>query len=142
MLKISKAKIAHVIRQARDHEARSGHWEDMVQSGFQEEADQSLLVGDIESDTGRGELAEYVSALSDTERTTLIALAMIGRGAFQPNEFAKAVASAKTENISRTEDYLLAIPMVADYLEEGLDKLGYSIKPAGAPGLNAGQTSS
>ena len=41
---------------------------------------------------------------------------------------AEAIDTARTERTNPTESYLLGIPLLADYLEEGLEKLGYSIE--------------
>jgi hypothetical protein len=41
-----------------------------------------------------------------------------------------ALETARAERVNPTADYLLGIPMLADYLEEGLEKLGYSVEDA------------
>ena len=43
-------------------------------------------------------------------------------------ELDEAIRMARAERTNPTEAYLLGIPLLADYLEEGLDKLGYSIE--------------
>lgn len=40
------------------------------------------------------------------------------------------MATALAEKVNPTEDYLLGVPLLADYLEEGLDKLGISVEDA------------
>lgn len=35
---------------------------------------------------------------------------------------------AREEKVVSTADYLLGIPLLADYLEEGLEKMGYSVE--------------
>ena len=42
----------------------------------------------------------------------------------------EALETARAERVNPTADYLLGIPMLSDYLEEGLEKLGYSIEDA------------
>ena len=56
-----------------------------------------------------------------------MALAWIGRGTFEKEEFAEAVETARAERINATASYLMGIPMIADFLEEGLEKIGYSV---------------
>ncbi|HEU4476240.1 MAG TPA: DUF3775 domain-containing protein, partial [Methyloceanibacter sp.] len=34
------------------------------------------------------------------------------------------------ERTNRTEEYLLGMPLLPDYLEEALDRLGYSVEDA------------
>ena len=55
-------------------------------------------------------------------------LAWLGRGTFEKEEFAEAVETARGERINATARYLMGIPMLADFLEEGLDKMGYSVE--------------
>ena len=39
-------------------------------------------------------------------------------------------STARAEQTNRTDDYLLGMPLLPDYLEEGLDRLGYSVEDA------------
>ena len=39
-------------------------------------------------------------------------------------------ATARTERTNRTNEYLLGMPLLPDYLEEALDRLGYSVEDA------------
>jgi hypothetical protein len=68
--------------------------------------------------------------LNEDEQVSLVALAWIGRGSFGPEELDEALSTARAERTNRTEDYLLGMPMLSDYLEEGLDRLGYSVEDA------------
>lgn len=54
----------------------------------------------------------------------MVAIAWIGRETFEPEEFDEAFRTAKEEATTPTEDYLLGIPLLADYLESGLNKMG------------------
>jgi len=58
----------------------------------------------------------------------LVALTWVGRGTYTADEFEEAIATARDERTNPTEVYLLGIPLLADYLEEGLEKLGFSIE--------------
>lgn len=127
MLEISPAKVAHVIIKAREYDAKVGAWDDSSPEEFDDfEAD--AILEDIAADATRTELAEFIAGLNEDEQANLVALVWLGRGTYSPDEFAEAVATAKAEHINKTEDYLLGIPLLADYLEEGLDKLGYSLE--------------
>jgi hypothetical protein len=59
-----------------------------------------------------------------------VALAWIGRGTFAPEDLDEAVETARNERVNATSRYLLGMPLLADYLEEGLDKLGISVEDA------------
>ena len=64
--------------------------------------------------------------MNEDEQADLVALAWVGRGTFSADQFDEAVATAKAEHINATEDYLLGIPLLGDYLAEGLEKMGVS----------------
>ncbi|WP_415182855.1 DUF3775 domain-containing protein [Phaeovulum sp.] len=106
MLQISAAKIAYIIILAREFDAGvpgTGH---------------------------EAELRNFIEALNDDEKANLVAVMWIGRETYDAEELAEAIATAKAEATVPTEDYLLGIPMLADYLEDGLDALGISLEDA------------
>lgn len=127
MLEISTAKVAHVIIRAREYDAKVGIWEDPMGRGFREDDGNSIL-RDFATDSRRSELAEFIGGLNDDEQASLVALAWLGRGSFEPGELDDAIETAKSERLNNTEDYLIGIPLLGDYLEEGLDKLGFSVE--------------
>ncbi len=129
MLEISTAKVAHVIVRARELDAKVASWEDSMDANFRENAPDSVLES-FADDATRSELAEFIAGLNEDEQASLVALAWIGRGSFSPDELSEAIDTAKSEQINRTEAYLMGMPLLADYLEEGLDKLGFSVEDA------------
>lgn len=126
MLEISPAKVAHIIVRAREYDAKTGAWDD---DGSSETGSDSILE-DFRSDLTRNEVAEFIAGLNIDEQVNLVALMWVGRGTFAPEDFAEAVSTARTERVNKTEDYLLGVPLLSDYLEEGLDKMGYTIEDA------------
>jgi len=127
MLEISTAKVAHVIVRAREYDAKTGSWEDALDSDFREDNSDSILEN-FSNDSTAGELAEFIANLNDDEQASLVALVWIGRGTYAPDEVDEAIEVAKSEKVNKTEDYLMGIPLLADYLEDGLDKMGYSVE--------------
>jgi hypothetical protein len=69
------------------------------------------------------ELRQIVRELNVDEAAELIALTWIGRGDYEAAEFAEAVNEAKQRNYRPTR-YLLGMPMLGDWLEEGLEAIG------------------
>jgi hypothetical protein len=128
MLEISTAKVADVIIRAREYDAKTGTWEDPLSSGFREE-DRNSVLQDFATEPTRSELADFIGGLNNDEQASLVALARLGRGSFAPEDLAHAIEAAKSEKADKTGDYLIGIPLLADYLEEGLDKLGFSVEP-------------
>ena len=126
-LEIAPEKVAHVIIKAREYNAKVGAWNDNPEEGDADE-DPSAILEDFTNDPTRAELTGFIAALNDDEQAHLVALAWIGRGTFEPEELEEAVETAKGERTSSTANYLLGLPLLADYLEEGLEKLGYSVE--------------
>jgi hypothetical protein len=54
----------------------------------------------------------------------LVALMWLGRGDVEPEEFSATVELAESRREVPTDDYLLDQPLVAEWLAEGLEKLG------------------
>ncbi|WP_309665017.1 DUF3775 domain-containing protein [Tabrizicola sp.] len=80
-----------------------------------------------EMDVGAGELHAFIDAMNDEEKAQLTALAWVGRGAFEPEDFDEAVATAISEATVPTADYLMGMPHLAENLEAGMDALGVDV---------------
>ncbi|HYD15826.1 MAG TPA: DUF3775 domain-containing protein [Hyphomicrobium sp.] len=125
VLEIAPEKVAHVIIKAREYGAKVGAWNASTEEGDADE-DPSAILEDFASDPTLAEIAGFIDGLNDDEQAHLVALAWIGRGTFEPEEFDEAVDTAQSEQTSSTASYLLGLPLLSDYLEEGLEKLGFS----------------
>jgi hypothetical protein len=110
MLQISPAKIAHVIIRAREFDSGVSGWgaEARGQHGTEDE------------------LRAFIASLNEDEKASLVAVMWIGRETFGPDELDEALATARAEATVPTEDYLLGVPLLADYLEDGMSALGLS----------------
>jgi hypothetical protein len=126
-LEIAPEKVAHVIIKAREYDAKVGPWNSTPGEGDAEE-DPSSILEDFAGDPTRAEIAGFIAMLNEDEKAHLVALAWIGRGTFEPEELDEAVETARSERPNSTARYLLGMPMLADFLEEGLEKLGYSVE--------------
>ena len=121
-LEISPTKIGYVIIKARECAAKVAAWDD----GATSDHDAESILEAFSDDATRAELKGFIRDLNEDEQASLVALAWIGRGSFGPEELDEAIDTARTEHVKRTEDYLLGMPMLADYLEEGLSAFGES----------------
>lgn len=82
-------------------------------------------------ESGRpGELHAFIDALNDDEKAHLVALAWVGRGAFEPEDFDEAVATAFAEATTPTADYLMGMPHLAENLEAGLEAMDIDVTEA------------
>lgn len=127
MLEIAPEKVAYVIVKAREFDAKVDVW-DEPSSAVDLDDDADAILEDRASDATRSEVAEFIAGLNEDEQASLVALAWLGRGTYSAEELDEAIETARQERVNATEDYLLGTPLLADYLEEGLVKLGYSIE--------------
>lgn len=125
-LEISPAKVGFVIVKARELAAKVAAWDDGVTSDH----DADSILESFSDDATQAELREFIHDLNEDEQVSLVALAWIGRGSFGPEELEEALATARSERVNRTEEYLIGMPLLPDYLEEALDRLGYSVEDA------------
>jgi hypothetical protein len=125
-LDISPAKVGFVIVKAREIAAKVAAWDD----GATSDHDAESILESFSDDATQDQLKGFIRDLNEDEQVSLVALAWIGRGSFGPEELEEALATARAERSNRTEEYLLGMPLLPDYLEEALDRLGYSIEDA------------
>jgi hypothetical protein len=86
-----------------------------------------VILWSREGPSAAAQLREFIAALNEDEQAQLTAIAWVGRGAFEPEEFDEAVATAATEATTPTEDYLMGMPHLAENLEAGLEALGIDV---------------
>ena len=125
MLTINPQKVAQVIIRAREFDAKVARWDT---PGDSRESD--TILESRSNDATEQELRTIISDLNDDEKAELVAVMWIGRESFGADEFAEAVATAREEATTPTADYLLGVPLLSDYLESGLEELGYNIEEA------------
>jgi len=83
------------------------------------------LLADHGDDPTYQEIKATIDDLEPDQQVSLVALMWIGRGDYGSDEWDEAYQSAGDNWNSRTAEYLLGTPLLADYLLEGLDALGY-----------------
>ena len=125
MLEIAPEKVAHIIVRARELDAKVTPWD---RPG--DENDAESILEDRNDDATSAELKSFIADLNVDEQVSLVALTWIGRNTYDPEDLEEAKATARSERVNPTEDYLLGVPLLADYLEEGLDRLGISVEDA------------
>jgi rubrerythrin len=75
----------------------------------------------------QAELRGFIADLNADEKPHLVALAWVGRGAFEAEEYDEAVATARAEATVPTEDYLIGMPHLAENLEAGMEAMGLDV---------------
>lgn len=79
------------------------------------------------SDATLAELTSAISDLNDDEQSDLIALILLGRGDFALGEWPQATAAAGEIGRQHVARFVSEIPLVSDYLEEGLSQFNETI---------------
>ncbi|TRW99628.1 DUF3775 domain-containing protein [Paracoccus sp. M683] len=115
MLQISSDKIAHIIIRAREYGSNINAWADS---------------GQRRQYGTRTELHDFIESLNEDEQASLVALMWIGRDSFDADDLDEAIATARAEKTTPTEDYLMGEPQLADHLEAGMAALGLSPEDA------------
>ncbi len=122
MLQISPRRVAHVIIRAREIDAKVGTWDRPGDS-----VDADTILESRRGDATEAELRAFIRRLNDDEKASLVAIMWIGRETFEAEELQEAIDTARAEATTPTEDYLLGVPLLSDYLEDGLEKLGIDV---------------
>jgi hypothetical protein len=112
-------KVAFIILKAREYDVKEGDSDPDEGSNPTDDGNVDVLE-DQADDPVREELVGAIRELNDDERMRLVALAWLGRGTYDLGEWKDAVATAKSEHSRRTAEYLLTLPLLGDYLEDGL----------------------
>jgi hypothetical protein len=124
-LTISPEKVCFVIIKAREFDAKDEVTEPDPGSNPIDDKDTAVLE-DHEDDPVVEELTSFIDSLSEDEQIDLVALTWLGRDDYSASDWNSVREEAARAHNARTVDYLLGIPQVSDFLEEGLSMLGYS----------------
>ena len=119
-------KVGFIIVKAREFDEKVADSDPDEGSNPTDDGNADILE-DKAGDGTREELAGAINALNEDEQIELVALAWLGRGTYDLSEWADALQVARDEHNKRTAQYLLGLPMLGDYLEEGLAAFGISI---------------
>ncbi len=74
------------------------------------------------------ELGSFIETLTEDEQVDFVALAWLGRDGGTVADWTDIRREAADAHNDRTAAYLLGIPLLADFIEEGLNTLGVSLE--------------
>jgi hypothetical protein len=112
-------KVTFIILKAREYDVKEED-SDPDEGSNPSDDGQTDVLADKADDPVREELLGAIRSLNEDERMRLVALAWLGRGTYEMDEWRDAVATARSEHSRRTAEYLLSLPLLGDYLEDGL----------------------
>jgi hypothetical protein len=124
-LNVSPEKVCYIIIKAREFDAKVDPVEPDPGSNPADDQEREILE-DYADDPTLAELRSAIDVLNDDEVIDVIALAWVGRGDFDKREWPEARALARQRHRHHSASYLVGMPALGDYLEEGLAALGYS----------------
>jgi hypothetical protein len=125
MLNVNPQTVCFLIDKAEEFHAK----EEVVipEEPLQPSDDWALQVlADHADDPTFQEFKATVDDLEPDQQAEIVALMWLGRGDYDEDEWKAAVSSARSRRTRRTAEYLISTPLLADYLSEGLNMLGYS----------------
>lgn len=126
MLTLPLDKLGYIIAKAREFDAETAPVDEDSGSNPSDDADRDVLE-DTRDNPTYVELIDAIGSLSDLQKIELLALMWLGRGDFAKEQWPDALREARRVHDEKETDYLVGTPLLADYLEEGLSQLGYTI---------------
>ena len=124
-LSISPEKICFVVVKAREFAAKDIVTDPEDSSHASDDGMISVLE-DHRDDPVVQELRGFINALTEDEQIDLVALTWLGRGDGDIEDWNALRAEASRAHNNRTASYLLGMPQLADFLEDGLAAFGGS----------------
>jgi Protein of unknown function (DUF3775) len=125
VLSISPEKVCFIIVKAREFDAKDAVTDPDPGSNPTDDREAAVLE-DHEDDPVVEELTGFIGALTEDEQIDLVALAWLGRDDYAASDWDSVRDEAASAHNNRTASYLLGMPLLGDFLEEGLSMLGYS----------------
>ncbi|HUS56109.1 MAG TPA: DUF3775 domain-containing protein [Thermohalobaculum sp.] len=120
MLTIPLSTVAWIILKAREFDVK-----DVSTDDDNNDIDNpASVLEDRRGDPSQDELTSWISDLNVQQQAELVALFWLGRDDGDADDFPGLVEQAQGQQGSGTARYLLGSPLLGDYLEEGLEKLG------------------
>lgn len=124
-LAISPEKVCFIIVKARAFDVKDVVTDPDPGSNPTDDVDLSVLE-DHSDDPVVDEITAFIDSLTYDEQVDLVGLAWLGRGDYTADDWSSVRDEADSAHNDETASYLLGMPLLGDYLEEGLSLLGYS----------------
>jgi len=120
MLTIPLSTLGWIIVKAREFDGKDTGTDDVG-----DDSDNPMgVLEDRADDPTEDELTSWISDLTDSQKSELVALFWLGRGDADASDFPDLIEQARGQQGKSTARYLLGSPLLGDYLEEALERLG------------------
>lgn len=128
-MRIALDKVCEIAVLARAFDAKV----DVVEADYgsnPSDEDAREVLEDYADDPTLNELTQFIDALDEDEQVDLVALAWLGRDDYTADDWDDLVAEATRAHGERestsTAEYLLGMPLLGEFLEQGLSALDMS----------------
>ena len=118
-LSVSLETVCRLIVRARELEAQVPA-EDIDGEAVEDHDDPLAVLEDEVNEAVEAEIFAALDDLADDQIADVLALALVGRGTYDPSEWDEAIEAASDRDSEPPIDQLLDMPMLAAYLEAGL----------------------
>lgn len=125
MLTIALEKVCFLIIKAREFDAKMEPEVPEPGDNPTDDADREVLF-DYPDDPTVEEIRGFIESLNEDELVEILALVWVGEGDYDIDEWQSALADARDNPDERRAEALLSIPLLGDFLAEGLAEMGYS----------------
>jgi hypothetical protein len=128
-LDLAAEKVGFIIQMAR----QLGNGDAYIDEGTAEKSLDAVdleFLEESEESPPNDQISDFIDTLNEDEALDLVALMWVGRGTFRSEQFAQARAVAAAEATHATSEYLRGTPLLADFLEDGLEAMGISVEEA------------
>lgn len=124
MLSINPETVCFLINKAHEFHAKEGVVIPEIPNSPADDWGRQVLADHID-DFSYQEMVYAISDLEPDQACELLALMWLGRGDYELDEWEVAIGDARDSWDEQTITNMIAIPLVADYLNEGLALLDY-----------------
>ena len=125
VLSISPEKICFLIIKAREFDAKDAVTDPDPGSNPSDDKEAAVLE-DHPDDPVVEELTSFINALTEDEQVDLVTLTWLGRGDGAVEDWPTLRQDAAAAHTDHAASYLLGMPLLGDFLEEGLAAIGRS----------------
>ncbi len=123
VLGIATDKVCFILQKARQFDVKESDSDPDSGSNATDDGMADVLE-DTSDDPVQREIVSFIRSLDVDEQVELVALAWLGRGDGDLDEWPDLLAQARDAHNNRTASYLLGMPLLSDFLEEGLSMFG------------------
>jgi len=132
---LARDTLAYIVLKARAFDAEVDAVDPDDGSNAADDGMVDALEAGRDNPTG-AELRAAIASLDDEARLALVALAWVGRGDFDADEWDDALKAAAGARDGPTSRYLMGMPLLGDLLEQGADALGLDLTGEEQVGLH------